>query len=63
MNIGDVVRTIRFEHDLPVGTVGKIIKFWSDRYGNKMVKLYFGKNLSGQKLQCSVSANNIEVTE
>lgn len=58
---GSIGRVIKFYADIPVGTTGEIIKHWIDRQGNEWVTLYFGKNLSGQKLKKSFPGDCVEV--
>ena len=40
----------RFYSDTTQGTKGIFLKTWKDPSGQKWIKLYFGKNLTGQKL-------------
>jgi hypothetical protein len=41
---------IKFYSDTKAGTIGECVKSWREPNGTKWVKLYFGKNLSGQNL-------------
>ncbi len=43
----------QFYADIPVGTEGTEVKSWTCPKGNSWVKLFFGRNLSGQKLMKS----------
>jgi hypothetical protein len=46
-----------FYSDTLPGTTGEVVKTWKDPHGNRWYKLYFGKNLTGQKLQKSYPDN------
>lgn len=60
INVGDKVETIYFTSDLPIGTVGEVVKIWNDgKYD--WAKLYFGKNQSGQKLHKSILMDAIKL--
>ena len=51
-----------FYSDTNIGTVGEVIKEWTTPSGVSWAKLFFGKNLTGQKLMKSfpVDVLNIE---
>lgn len=42
-------QVIKFYADIPAGTIGEVVKEFSNQYG-KWYKLYLGVNLSGKKL-------------
>lgn len=50
---GETVEISKFYSDIPEGTKGTAIKSWRDPGGTEWVKLHFGKNLGGQKLEGS----------
>lgn len=52
---------IHFYADIPEGTTGEIIKQWKEPNGNEWVKLFFGKNKSGQRLQRSFPADCVKI--
>jgi len=60
---GEKYRVTHFYANIPVGTEGEVVKSWIDPNENNWVTLYFGKNLSGQKLQKSFPLNVVEKIE
>ena len=51
-----------FYSDTLVGTTGEVIKRWTDPNGFGWATLYFGKNLSGQKLKKSYPINVLDIS-
>ena len=62
---GKVIKAtvIKFYSDTPAGTEGFVIRQWQDPNGNKWAKLYFGENLTGQKLQKSFPIDVLKFDE
>ena len=54
---GDRFKVTHFYADLQIGTEGTVVKSWADPDGNVWVRLFFGRNRSGQKLQKSIPLN------
>lgn len=50
-----IVKT--FYADTPAGTIGTVIKSWTDPHGNKWHRLFFGRNASGQPLKKAFPEN------
>jgi hypothetical protein len=57
---GGKVIICRFYADIPAQTEGTILKFWTVKK-TTWVKVFFGFNLSGQKLTKSFPADCIEI--
>lgn len=50
-------RLARFYADLPAGTVGTMVKTWTDPAGCVWYRLFFGRNLSGQPIRRAIPAD------
>lgn len=50
-------RLARFYADLPAGTVGAVVKTWTDPTGCIWHRLFFGRNLCGQPIRRVIPAD------
>ena len=54
---GDIMEYAMLYGSVPPGTMGTVIRSWTDPNGYQWVRLHLGENLSGHKLLANVPVN------